>query len=587
MVGTLLSVVLPAVFPQCHKYKECGCFFIENEHEKYFIEDSPDGMIVCCSDCKGANCRNPLELPFGKLSVEIKCPYTPIDNKTLLPVAYTLPYYYACQVLSHMKATDTDVLLFASASQESVSISLVDFSAHLWDEIYKFSTEIYGQQNCTKPTELQPTSIQLPSQLKDYSKNNTILIAEVPLSHTIDDERFKYSPMTEENLKCFRKRTPTNPSYIDWENINRDIVELCDESVDLIHKCNNLLRRKATEVLLFLATDVDRKFNKDIPISIPIAYALKGKSIRLETARQLINTVRDELKQNNISVLCEALDGQWAGLIFRDEIRNPLTLYEFDKECWQKFASKGKPSIINLMESYSHISFRHNEAFSKLQDVTEGHYKTGNIGVTITNEWRFNGKEDIQQKILYLYSFCGNLEEECGLKRLKTPSKLCRPDLWGLELGINGNLLSVLGLKPFLQNTTTPSDNVPLDMDDETNNLQYDIVAGDTENSLMEDTLPDYLSNVETFHEAEWRLIRRLLLTEHKIILEQILIILLCSSKNDKWSTYHINHFYDTCLSSCNNIFRELTSAEITTILNFLSNMENITTEGTDMHGQS
>ena len=54
VIGTLLSVVLPAVFPQCHKYKECGSYFIANDLENYFIEDSPDGLIVCCSDCKGA-----------------------------------------------------------------------------------------------------------------------------------------------------------------------------------------------------------------------------------------------------------------------------------------------------------------------------------------------------------------------------------------------------------------------------------------------------------------------------------------------------------------------------------------------------
>ena len=242
VIGTLLSVVLPTVFPQCHKYKECGCFFIANESEKYFIEDSPDGIIECCSDCKGVSCRNPLELPCGKLSVEIKCPYSPIYNKTLLPVAYALPYYNACQVLTHMKATDTDVLLFASASQESVSISFVDFSENLWQDLFKYSTELYGEQNCTKPTELQPNSIELPSHLKEYSKNNTILIAEVPLNSTVDNECLKSSPMIEENLKCFRERSSTSLSFIDWEDINNDIVTLCDESVDLLDKANNLLR---------------------------------------------------------------------------------------------------------------------------------------------------------------------------------------------------------------------------------------------------------------------------------------------------------------------------------------------------------
>ena len=114
-------------------------------------------------------------------------------------------------------------------------------------------------------------------------------------------------------------------------------MDLCDETIALLDKSNNLLRRKATELLLFIATDIDREFNKDLPLSVPIAYGLKGKSIRLDTARNMINVVRDKLKVENISVLVEALDGQWSGIVFRDENKNPLTLYDFDKDCWLKF----------------------------------------------------------------------------------------------------------------------------------------------------------------------------------------------------------------------------------------------------------
>ena len=132
--------------PNCHQFKECGTFFIGNNNNDHFIEDSPDGLVVCNRQCKEQRCRNILEYPCGKLSVEIKCPYSPLSNRTLLPVSYTLPTYYACQVLTHMKATDTNILLFASCSKESVAVLFVDFQPMMWQSLYNYADELYGEK---------------------------------------------------------------------------------------------------------------------------------------------------------------------------------------------------------------------------------------------------------------------------------------------------------------------------------------------------------------------------------------------------------------------------------------------------------
>ena len=375
--------------------------------------------------------------------MEIKCPYSPLSNRTLLPVSYSLPSYYACQVLTHMKVTDTNVLLFASCSKESVAFFFVDFQPMMWQSLYNCADELYGETNPTKPSEIQPMSLELKESIKEYSQRNSILIAEVPLVKTIDNQSLQNNPMVGENSKVFRTRKNIHYSTPDWISINSKIVDLCDETITLLEKCNNLLCRKATELLLFVATDTDQVFNKDLPVSVPIAYGMKGKSIRLDTAHNMINVIQNKLKEEKISVLVEALDGQWAGIVFRGEMKNPLTIYDFDKDCWLKFHQKSKINIINLMESYSHISPKHIEAFSKLNNVTPGHYHTGNIGITCTNEKRVIGKDQHIQKILYLYSFCGNIDMPCGLQNLRTPTLCNRPDLWGLDLGINGNMLAL------------------------------------------------------------------------------------------------------------------------------------------------
>ena len=48
----------------------------------------------------------------------------------------------------------------------------------------------------------------------------------------------------------------------------------------------------------------------------------------------------------------------------------------------------------------------------------------------------------------------------------------------------------------------------------------------------------------------------------------------MCLAENSKWETFHINHFYDTCLSSCTNIYNSFTSIEIDHILNFLQSLK-------------
>ena len=302
---------------------------------------------------------------------------------------------------------------------------------------------------------------------------------------------------------------------------------------------------------------------------MPIAYGLKGKSIRLDTARNMINVVHNKLKEEHISVLVEALDGQWAGIVFRDENKNPLTLYDFDKDCWLKFHLKSKQNIVNLMESYTHVSTKHIEAFSKLNSVTTGHYKTGNIGVTVTNEIRIIKDEPRMQKILYVYSFCGNLENAYGMNTLRTPSWTEHPDLWGLDLGISGNLLTLWGLKHSSASQIDSNMDTLPDLDEEGRNLQHDLINDDTDDEVSNST--NLSVNIAARgNEPEWKFIRRLLLTERKIFLEQILITLMCLPNGSKWKTFHINNFYDRCLSSAHVIQDNFTSIELNTILKFV-----------------
>ena len=86
---------------------------------------------------------------------------------------------------------------------------------------------------------------------------------------------------------------------------------------------------------------------------MPVAYALKGKSLRVSTAQKMVSDVRNFLHQHGINVLVEAYDGQWAGLVFCNHNDKPLTLFELQRNCWLKFSKMSKEKLVTFIESVS------------------------------------------------------------------------------------------------------------------------------------------------------------------------------------------------------------------------------------------
>ena len=85
---------------------------------------------------------------------------------------------------------------------------------------------------------------------------------------------------------------------------------------------------------MFLLTDTDHEYTEDKLNAILIAYALKGKSLKTSICRQMMNDVRNYLSAKGVNVLVEAYDGQWAGLVFRRQQNQLLTLFEVQRDAW-------------------------------------------------------------------------------------------------------------------------------------------------------------------------------------------------------------------------------------------------------------
>ena len=97
----------------------------------------------------------------------------------------------------------------------------------------------------------------------------------------------------------------------------------------------------------------------------------------------MINRVRDKLKDNSTRVLCEAVDGQWSGIVFRDEGLRPLTLFELQCDSWLKFAKMSKENILLFLHNMSYVSYSDKELCSAINIDYFTSHQYGNIEVHI------------------------------------------------------------------------------------------------------------------------------------------------------------------------------------------------------------
>ena len=59
---------------------------------------------------------------------------------------------------------------------------------------------------------------------------------------------------------------------------------------------------------------------------------------------------------NGINVLVEAYDGQWSGLVFRDQNNKPLTLFEVQRDSWLEFARMSMDKLLTFIRNLCVLS---------------------------------------------------------------------------------------------------------------------------------------------------------------------------------------------------------------------------------------
>ena len=84
---------------------------------------------------------------------------------------------------------------------------------------------------------------------------------------------------------------------------------IAEECIYLFKRIHNVLRIPAVELLMFMINNKDRLQDDNIPSSLPLAYAMKGRCMSNKELWHLMNTVRNGLKTRSIPILVECYDG--------------------------------------------------------------------------------------------------------------------------------------------------------------------------------------------------------------------------------------------------------------------------------------
>ena len=136
------------------------------------------------------------------------------------------------------------------------------------------------------------------------------------------------------------------------ESVSNMSKELSFSATSAFQECHQVLREPAKELLVFILTDKDRKQNKNVPYSFPVAYALKGSSMSNTHLQFLVDKIRNELRSRNIPVLCETYDGQWHKHITETRSGHRLTKFH-GKELWNKVSNLSKDKCLEQIHQMS------------------------------------------------------------------------------------------------------------------------------------------------------------------------------------------------------------------------------------------
>ena len=220
----------------------------------------------------------------------MKCPipgkrYT-IDN------FYTLPLRYSTQVASK----GCSEYRFISYTSESTPVIRGSSNDHLCQQIFNLATDLYGNENITKPSRQHLNAQIVSDDLKQFCSQSSF-IAEFPSVKAIE-----CSCNSTEAAILTEVHTKHQPIELRADNplvLEEYAVYLSQSLSDLID-AYNALRRPAKDILTTMASDLERMdWSYASPRTAPIMYDLSGFSLKSKSVRNLLHDAVEKCAEHD------------------------------------------------------------------------------------------------------------------------------------------------------------------------------------------------------------------------------------------------------------------------------------------------
>ena len=214
----------------------------------------------------------------------------------------------------------------------------------------KILLDFYDKAINRKPSKFHPNRKQVQEKINFFAEHSFSVLMEVPEVCGFDSNS---SPCDGDT--AFRKRVSPPLQQFDRDKFVAELSITFAECNCVFTNAHNICRSKGSEILLFMLSDLDRMklLNNDTYTNV-IGYEMEGYSLPVNILWQMVEFLRNQLKEYEIPVLCESFNGQWANLAFKDINGELLTLYHLGKS-WEEAHNMSRRNILQKLKNISTI----------------------------------------------------------------------------------------------------------------------------------------------------------------------------------------------------------------------------------------
>ena len=230
---------------------------------------------------------------------------------------------------------------------------------------------VYGKGNVSKATRTSDNVKLLRKRLEWFQNNQVEYLGEVSSLAAIPCEHTSTADLGALTIIHTCAKVQKRDTTL------LQVFQMTDKAEKILEDAEHLTRQVASEILVFMLSDVNREYKPERPHAIPIAYGLKGYSLKAETLRNMIAFVLRECEARGLRVPIVSFDGQWSRIALRNDVGDPLTVLQLQKDVFMTARSMPKSEQISQLMSSNRVENvqNMNEAREKIEIMSpvDGH----------------------------------------------------------------------------------------------------------------------------------------------------------------------------------------------------------------------